>query len=118
MQIIVLALSCEIPTAMTVLYSPKLRFLVEGPEGAVLHTGDVRADALFLQSLARNPLVQRYIPYPNTPWPAPPGSPIQTLEAIYIDTAWLLGMGDIPSKVRINQCEVYPFDNEGTGRSC
>jgi len=60
----------------------------------------VRADALFLQSLSRNPLVQRYIPHPDIPWPAPNDAPVQTLEAIYIDTAWLLEMRDIPSKVK------------------
>jgi hypothetical protein len=101
MQIIALVPSCKsIPSSLFLvddISSP--RFLVEGPEGAVLHTGDVRADALFLQSLSRNPIVQRYIPHPDSSWPAPSDAPVQTLEAIYVDTAWLLEMRDIPSKV-------------------
>jgi len=37
------------------------RFLIEGPRGAVLHTGDLRAESWFLTSLTRNPFLQPYI---------------------------------------------------------
>ncbi len=36
-------------------------FLVEGPRGAVLHTGDVRAEDWWVLALARNPRVRRYV---------------------------------------------------------
>lgn len=36
-------------------------FLIEGPRGAVLHTGDVRAEQWWCESLIRNALLQRYI---------------------------------------------------------
>ncbi|KAG1818539.1 uncharacterized protein BJ212DRAFT_1479545 [Suillus subaureus] len=37
-------------------------FLIEGPRGTILHTGDVRAEHWLLKSLARNPFLQPYIP--------------------------------------------------------
>lgn len=68
------------------------RYLVEGPEGAVLHTGDVRAEPVMLEQLARNPLIQKYIPDPFSRYTAPTkeDSPLKTLEAIYIDTVALI----------------------------
>lgn len=36
-------------------------FLIEGSNGAVLHTGDFRAEKLWCDSLIRNPAIQRYI---------------------------------------------------------
>ncbi|CAO1632432.1 unnamed protein product [Sympodiomycopsis kandeliae] len=36
-------------------------FLVEGQRGAVLHTGDCRAEKWWLESLIRNPVLQRYV---------------------------------------------------------
>lgn len=38
-----------------------VRFLIKSADKAVLHTGDIRADRLFLQSLRRNPAVQEFI---------------------------------------------------------
>jgi len=76
------------------------RYLVEGPEGAVLHTGDVRAETVMLEQLARNPLIQKYIPDPFSRHTASTegDSPLKTLEAIYIDTAALMQEADVPSK--------------------
>ena len=36
-------------------------FLIEGPRGAVLHTGDLRAEDWWVEALARNPLISRYV---------------------------------------------------------
>lgn len=36
-------------------------FLVEGQRGAVLHTGDCRAEKWWLEALIRNPVMQRYV---------------------------------------------------------
>ena len=36
-------------------------FLIEGPRGAVLHTGDVRAEEWWVEALARNVFINRYI---------------------------------------------------------
>jgi hypothetical protein len=76
------------------------RYLVEGPEGAVLHTGDVRAEPVMLGQLARNPLIQKYIPDPFSRYPAPTeeDSPVETLEAIYIDTAAVMQASEPPGK--------------------
>lgn len=77
------------------------RFLVEGDKGAVLHTGDFRAEPCFLDSISRNPFLQRYLVQPARK----PEYPVRahstaTLEAIYLDTASLLSKLDAPSKVR------------------
>ena len=77
-------------------------FLVEGPSGALLHTGDVRAEPSFIENLARNPALQKYIPHPAAPWPAPPTAPVQTLEAIHIDTSYIFITDNLPSKVNIS----------------
>lgn len=81
------------------------RFLVEGDKGAVLHTGDLRAEPWFLNSLRHNPYIQRYLDTSSA-------SPISNhrdssrsvvlpkLEAIYLDTACLLNTYDVPNKVR------------------
>ncbi|TFK50772.1 hypothetical protein OE88DRAFT_1659830 [Heliocybe sulcata] len=36
-------------------------FLIEGPKGNILHTGDLRAESWFIESLIRNPFIQRYV---------------------------------------------------------
>ncbi|CAD6888300.1 unnamed protein product [Tilletia laevis] len=36
-------------------------FLIEGPRGAVLHTGDVRAEPWWIEKLRREPVLQRWI---------------------------------------------------------
>ncbi|KAI0769087.1 hypothetical protein BD413DRAFT_559623 [Trametes elegans] len=77
-------------------------FLVEGPKGAVLHTGDFRAESWFLESLRHNPFVQRYLhwqPGCSSPRQAVPQSLAHSrLEAIYLDTACLLNTHDVPQK--------------------
>ena len=53
-----------------------------------------------LEQLARNPLIQKYIPDPFSRHIAPmeEDSPLKTLEAIHIDTAGLMIATDDPSK--------------------
>ncbi|RDB27782.1 DNA cross-link repair 1A protein [Hypsizygus marmoreus] len=80
-------------------------FLIEGPQGAVLHTGDFRAEPWFLESLTRNPYLQPYLA-PRTVSPSSgPTSKIntkiiKTLEAIYLDTASVLSTLTVPTKDR------------------
>ncbi|OCH87963.1 hypothetical protein OBBRIDRAFT_889439 [Obba rivulosa] len=82
-------------------------YLVEGDKGAVLHTGDFRAEPWFLESLARNAFLQRYLATPPASVGTIPGSNgcggthtdvVQTLDAIYLDTACLLDTIDVPTK--------------------
>ncbi|KAG8855354.1 hypothetical protein FRB91_002329 [Serendipita sp. 411] len=74
-------------------------FLIDGPYGAILHTGDVRAEPYFIQSLGRNPLLQQYIPHPNTTqWPTSQDAVVRTLEAIHLDTEALILVDDLPTK--------------------
>ena len=82
------------------LISQSGRYLVEGREGAILHTGDVRSEPAMLKQLARNPLIQKYIPDPGSSHMASTeeDSPLEVLEAIYIDTARLMQPTEVPSK--------------------
>lgn len=79
------------------------RYLVEGPQGAVLHTGDFRAEPWFLDSLAKEPVLQKYLAAPipqfTTRSEGTPYRLTETLEAIYLDTACLLNENKIPTKV-------------------
>jgi len=59
----------------------------------------MRAEPWFIESLARNPFLQRFIPDPKADWPPPEGSPIQVLESIFLDTASLRIINDLPTKV-------------------
>ncbi|KAG2007126.1 hypothetical protein CC2G_014842 [Coprinopsis cinerea AmutBmut pab1-1] len=70
-------------------------FLIEGPRGAVLHTGDFRAEPWFLESIVRNPFLQPYL-YPQTCGGTHALS--RTLEAIYLDTACVLSTSEVPTK--------------------
>ncbi|EIW59274.1 uncharacterized protein TRAVEDRAFT_36726 [Trametes versicolor FP-101664 SS1] len=78
-------------------------FLVEGDKGAVLHTGDLRAEPWFLNSLRHNPYIQRYL---DTSSASPlsnhrnssRSTVLPKLEAIYLDTACLLNTYDVPNK--------------------
>ncbi|EJF63258.1 hypothetical protein DICSQDRAFT_160484 [Dichomitus squalens LYAD-421 SS1] len=71
-------------------------FLVEGAKGTVLHTGDLRAEPLFLENLKRNPYIQRYVHNPRSSSSA---HVLSTLDAIYLDTACLLNDYEVPPKV-------------------
>ncbi|PPR00245.1 hypothetical protein CVT24_005013 [Panaeolus cyanescens] len=62
-------------------------YLIEGPRGAVLHTGDFRAEPWFLESLKRNPFLQPYLASRNSVPKHGSNRLSKTLEAIYIDTA-------------------------------
>ncbi|KAI0335707.1 hypothetical protein GY45DRAFT_1267000 [Cubamyces sp. BRFM 1775] len=77
-------------------------FLVEGAKGVVLHTGDLRAEPWFIESLRHNPFIHKYLDV-STAGPSPvrkqasrPCRP--KLEAIYLDTACLLNTYDVPTK--------------------
>lgn len=86
---------------------PCSRFLVEGAKGAVLHTGDLRAEPWFLESLKYNPFIQRYIDAPAQPLCGSTRGlpyhsyPIPKLDTIYLDTACLLNTYNVPPKVRV-----------------
>ncbi|WOO84707.1 5' exonuclease Apollo [Vanrija pseudolonga] len=90
-------------------------FLLQSPDFSVLHTGDVRADSPFVESLRRNPTLEEYIGsgrqverqgrLPNK----------QRLDRIYLDTSALLGTGDMPDKEValqdvMQQLDLYPRD--------
>ena len=91
---------------------------MEGSQGAVLHTGDFRAEPWFLDDIRRNPLLQPYLAPPETPGSATFGQRdnkcqgdrlSKTLDAIYLDTACLLSMTDVPTKVRAPPFHAYIF---------
>lgn len=77
------------------------RYLVEGPKGAVLHTGDFRAEPWFLESLIKNPYIQRYLAAPSaTKQNRGTSTDIsRTLETIYLDTACMFSTSNVPTKV-------------------
>jgi DNA cross-link repair 1C protein len=77
------------------------RFLIEGAKGAVLHTGDFRAEPRFLDSISRNPYLQPYLAPPIGFAREYPAS-AKTLDSIYLDTASLLSTLNAPTKVRAN----------------
>lgn len=91
-------------------------FLIEDDQHAILHTGDIRADGPFMETLRNNPAVGRYV----EPWPLLPGSSKETagrrrLDRIYLDTSAMLGTGDMPDRdpvVRdlVHQMSLYPVD--------
>ncbi|KAI9509474.1 beta-lactamase-like protein, partial [Russula earlei] len=82
-------------------------FLVEGAQGAVLHTGDFRAEPWFLDYVRRSPFLQPYLALPEVPERAmlvheqhkdSGTSSFRTLDAIYLDTECLLLMNEVPTK--------------------
>ncbi|KAJ7926200.1 beta-lactamase-like protein [Mycena leptocephala] len=70
-------------------------FLIEGQQGAVLHTGDFRAEPWFLESITHNPFLQPYLASGDSQ----PGDPNSALEAIYLDTASVMSSASVPTKV-------------------
>lgn len=57
--------------------------------GAVLHTGDFRAEPVFLEAIIKNPFLKRYLESTSE----------DVLEAIYLDTASMLRVSEVPTKV-------------------
>lgn len=65
------------------------RYLVQGSQGTILHTGDFRAEPSFLKSVVGDPFLKPFL--------AQGGN--QTLDAIYLDTACVWSSTEPPSKV-------------------
>ncbi|WWD22472.1 hypothetical protein CI109_106965 [Kwoniella shandongensis] len=93
-------------------------FLVTSNNKAVLHTGDVRADSQMMQSLKRNPAVQEYIA-PTTLYKRKTEGKCSAgrrmMDRIYLDTAAVLGTGDMPDREPVlqdlvEQMSLYPSD--------
>ncbi|PPQ91676.1 hypothetical protein CVT25_012889 [Psilocybe cyanescens] len=79
-------------------------FLVEGERGAVLHTGDFRAEPWFLESITRNPILQPYLSPTLSSLEghggnnAAPSVLSRILEVIYLDTASVMSILNVPTK--------------------
>ncbi|PBK71516.1 hypothetical protein ARMSODRAFT_1082972 [Armillaria solidipes] len=69
-------------------------YLIEGRKGAVLHTGDLRAEPWFLENLKRNPFLQPYLSTSGSQR----SNVIKPLEAIYLDTACVMNIEEVPTK--------------------
>lgn len=90
---------CFNPAYCSLSAEQALRFLVEGDKGAVLHTGDFRAEPWFLESIRRNPILQQYLAPSDTPRQHSSRYTVsKRLETIYLDTACMFGMEDVPPK--------------------
>ncbi|KAJ3846423.1 hypothetical protein EV368DRAFT_89052 [Lentinula lateritia] len=88
-------------------------FLIEGAEGAILHTGDFRAEPWFLESITHNPYLQPYLAPSNGTNPRGGNGIVKTLEAIYLDTACVMQTHQVPTKDEattglIALLELYP----------
>lgn len=82
------------------------RYLVEGPEGNILHTGDFRAEPRFRNAISKNPHLLSYLSLPKHAddlSSASGGGRVTrigaTLDAIYLDTACVWSDIHQPSKV-------------------
>ncbi|KAF9560789.1 hypothetical protein CPC08DRAFT_614997, partial [Agrocybe pediades] len=69
-------------------------YLIEGKEGAVLHTGDFRAEPWLLEYLSRSSFLKPYLA-PQIPRKATLNN---TLQAIYLDTACVMSNLTLPTK--------------------
>ncbi|WWC58202.1 uncharacterized protein I303_100738 [Kwoniella dejecticola CBS 10117] len=91
-------------------------FLITSPTKAVLHTGDVRADKLFLQTLRREPALQPFLsPISTYSGSKSGGGGRRVLDRIYLDTGAILGTGDMPDREPIlqdlvEQMSLFPED--------
>lgn len=92
-------------------------FLITSDKKAVLHTGDVRADTRFIDSLKRNPILQEFLAPASVYQKAKSlvGGGRRVLDRIYLDTAAILGTGDMPDKEPVLQelvkiMGLYPED--------
>ncbi|KAE9387923.1 hypothetical protein BT96DRAFT_454671 [Gymnopus androsaceus JB14] len=80
-------------------YPGAVMFLIEGSEGAILHTGDFRAEPWFLESIKHNPLLQPYLALSEDETSENDGNGVvKTLEAIYLDTACVMQNYQVPTK--------------------
>ncbi|KAJ7620985.1 beta-lactamase-like protein [Roridomyces roridus] len=70
-------------------------FLIQGDQGAILHTGDFRAEPWFLDSIIHNPFLQ---PYLATDDSHSDGTFNERLDAIYLDTACVMSSSAVPTK--------------------
>ncbi|CAE6446404.1 unnamed protein product [Rhizoctonia solani] len=82
-------------------------FLIEGKRGAILHTGDIRAEPAMVSRLARNAHIAPYI--------FTDGQQKKQLEAVYLDTASFIGTQIVPSKASaveglLDMIGMYPED--------
>ncbi len=89
------------------------RYLIEGKNGAVLHTGDLRAELWFLENLKRNSFLQPYLSTSG----GKRSDVIKPLEAIYLDTACVMNIEEVPTKVCISPSH-YGLDSTKIGRCC
>ncbi|KAL1682266.1 hypothetical protein EV122DRAFT_287229 [Schizophyllum commune] len=92
-------------------------YLIEGSKGAILHTGDFRAEPWFLDGLTRHPSLQPYIHngylHNLSPEDRALNPVMKTLDAIYLDTATVTSQLNVPSKNRatsglIELMKLYP----------
>lgn len=74
--------------------------VIEGDGKAILYTGDVRSEAWFVDSLARNPLLIEYT------------SGLRTMDAIYLDTSFIQNIAFQPKSQGIaellRKVSLYP----------
>ncbi|KAL5635831.1 hypothetical protein ACGC1H_004581 [Rhizoctonia solani] len=82
-------------------------FLIEGKRGAILHTGDVRAEPAMVSRLVQNAYIAPYL-FTN-------GKQKKQLEAVYLDTASFIGTQVVPSKASavqglLEMIGMYPED--------
>ncbi|KAF8838244.1 hypothetical protein BDN67DRAFT_104631 [Paxillus ammoniavirescens] len=105
--VMLVSIRFDLRLALTATTRPT-RFLIEGPRGSVLHTGDLRAEPWFLSSMTRNPFLQPYLADSaedlrvfvarREGTHAEAAGLVRTLEAMYLDTACLLSPVVVPSK--------------------
>ncbi|KAJ3532022.1 hypothetical protein NM688_g7488 [Phlebia brevispora] len=81
-------------------------YLIEGAQGAVLHTGDFRAESWYLDCIVKEPALQKYLAVPDMHVDMDlhggrvPVQVTESLEAIYLDTACLMSAVELPSKAK------------------
>ncbi|WWC85879.1 uncharacterized protein L201_000746 [Kwoniella dendrophila CBS 6074] len=92
-------------------------FLITSPTKAVLHTGDIRADKLFMQSLRREPMLHSFLAPISTYSGSTSslGGGRRVLDRIYLDTGAILGTGDMPDREPVlqnlvEQMSLFPAD--------
>jgi len=90
-------------------------FLIFSNDAAVLHTGDVRADSVFLAGLKRNPLVQPFLASQRRRAGTEANSNSRRLDRIYLDTSAFIGTTDMLTKEQciddlIHLIDAYPSD--------